>query len=626
MPQARADLERLVAIPSVASEDRLPVPAGREAAEVVAGLYRELGIDDLRLLDADDGSVVVVGHVDGPPARRGYCSTRTTTSSRRGTRSAWSSDPWTLTERDGRWYARGAADCKGNLVMHLTALRALRDVDGGWPVALTVVCEGSEEMSTGGLERLVAAQPDLFAADVIVVADTGNVEAGVPTVTTSLRGTGSVLVTVRTMAGPVHSGAFGGAAPDAMAALIRVLDTLRDDDGRDDGGAACPSDGEWTGAAYPVERFRSDAGVLDGVDVIGGGTVADALWARPVATVLAIEGPAVKDVTASVQAEARAVVNLRVPAGVDAADAQQRLVDQLTAAVPWNARITVEPKTLGRPFAARTDGPAYAALAVGDGAGVRPADGADRARAGRSRCAWRWPRRIRTAEILLIGVEEPACRIHAPNESVSPDELRRTAVAEALLMRALGAAVGGHDDPVVRRRVTILDVAAQAGVSIASVSAALNQRPGCLRRDPRPHPRRRRELGWVPSLRGRSLSGKRAYAVGLVIERPSTVIESDPFFAGFLAGVEVVLSRQGYALVLQLAANRPAAIERYRQLALDHRIDGAFLTDMARNDARVPMLQDLELPAVAVNPAPGLRAARRPAGPPPGSGTARWPG
>ena len=83
-----------------------------------------------------------------------------------------------------------------------------------------------------------------------------------------------------------------------------------------------------------------------------------------------------------------------------------------------------------------------------------------------------------------------------------------------------------------------------------------------------------------------------------------TVIESDPFFAGVLAGVEVVLSREGYALVLQLAANRPAAIERYRRLALDHRIDGAFLTDMARNDARVPMLQELELPAVAVNPAP----------------------
>jgi acetylornithine deacetylase/succinyl-diaminopimelate desuccinylase-like protein len=437
MAQARDDLERLVAIPSVASEERVPVPAGREAAELVERLYRELGVDDIRLLDADDGSVVVVGRTAGPAGAPRVLLYAHYDVQPAGDEDAWSSDPWTLTERDGRWYARGAADCKGNLVMHLTALRALRDVDGGWPVSLTVVCEGSEEMSTGGLERLVAAQPELFVADVIVVADTGNVEAGVPTVTTSLRGTGSVLVTVRTLAGPVHSGAFGGAAPDAMAALIRVLDTLRDDDGATTVGGV-PSDGEWTGAAYPVERFRSDAGVLDGVDVIGGGTVADALWARPVATVLAIEGPAIKDVTASVQAEARAVVNLRVPAGIDAADAQQRLVEQLTAAAPWNARITVEPKTLGRPFAARTDGPAYAALAVAmEQAYGRPM--VQTGQGGAIPLCVALSEAHPDAEILLIGVEEPACRIHAPDESVSPDELRRTAVAEALLLRALGA-------------------------------------------------------------------------------------------------------------------------------------------------------------------------------------------
>jgi acetylornithine deacetylase/succinyl-diaminopimelate desuccinylase-like protein len=441
MPRAWADLERLVAIPSVASEDRLPVPAGRAGAELVAALYREVGIEDIQLVDADDGSVVVVGHRDGPAGAPRVLLYAHYDVQPPGDTGTWSSDPWTLTERGGRWYGRGAADCKGNLVMHLTALRALRDVDGGWPLELTVVCEGSEEMSTGGLERLVAAQPELFAADVIVVADTGNVEAGVPTVTTSLRGTGSVLVTVRTMAGPVHSGAFGGAAPDAMAALIRALDTLRDDQGATTV-TGVPADGRWTGAAYPVERFRSDAGVLDGVDVIGRGDVADSLWARPVATVLAIEGPAVKDVTASVQGEARAVVNLRVPPGVDAAAAQQRLVDQLTAAVPWNARITVEPKTLGRPFAARTDGPAYAALATAmEQAYGRPM--VQQGQGGAIPLCVALAEAHPEAEILLIGVEEPACRIHAPDESVSPDELRRTAVAEALLMRALGAAGRG---------------------------------------------------------------------------------------------------------------------------------------------------------------------------------------
>src|SRR5262249_12863563 len=163
-----------------------------------------------------------------------------------------------------------------------TALRAL---PRPWPVGIRVVCEGAEEMSTGGLEALVRAKPSLFAADVMLIADSGNVELGLPTVTTSLRGTGSVRVTVRSLAGPVHSGMYGGAAPDALAALIAMLATLRDGEGATTI-TGLDATGRWPGAAYPVDRFRADAGVLDGVSVLGGSTVADALWARPVANVL----------------------------------------------------------------------------------------------------------------------------------------------------------------------------------------------------------------------------------------------------------------------------------------------------------------------------------------------------
>ena len=142
MAQARDDLERLVAIPSVASEDRLPVPAGREAADWSTASTATWASTTSELLDADDGSVVVLGRTEGPAGAPRVLLYAHYDVQPAGDAAAWSSDPWTLTERDGRWYARGAADCKGNLVMHLTALRALRDVDGGWPVSLTVVCEG----------------------------------------------------------------------------------------------------------------------------------------------------------------------------------------------------------------------------------------------------------------------------------------------------------------------------------------------------------------------------------------------------------------------------------------------------------------------------------------------------
>lgn len=275
------------------------------------------------------------------------------------------------------------------------------------------------------------------------MADSGNVELGVPTVTTSLRGTGSVLVTVRTLEGMVHSGAFGGPAPDALAALVHILATLRDVQGETtvDG---LDANGRWDGAPYPRERFRADAGVLEGVDVLGRDEVADLLWARPVANILAIDAPSVAGVTASIPGEVRAVVNLRVPSGVDAKEAQRLLIAHLEAAAPWGAHVEVEPRTLGQPFIAKTDGPAFAAL----GRAMEEAFGTPMVTMGQggaiplcSTLADAHP----SAEMLIIGVAEPACRIHSPGESVSPEEIRRTALAEALFLRALGSGAGRCD-------------------------------------------------------------------------------------------------------------------------------------------------------------------------------------
>ena len=259
----------------------------------------------------------------------------------------------------------------------------------------------------------------------MLIADAGNVELGTPTVTTSLRGTGSVLVTVRTMAGPVHSGMYGGAAPDALAALIAMLRPCATTPAtRPSTASTTPA--RWPGADYPADRFAADAQVLDGVGLLGSGSVADTVWARPAATVLAIDAPSVADVTAAIQHEARAVVNLRVPPGQDAAAAQRLLVAHLEAAAPWGAQVTVEPQDAGQPFAAGTQGPRLRRAGGGHAGGVRARPG--RGRPGRRDPAvQRAPAAHPDAEILLIGVEEPACHIHAADESVDPAELERTA-------------------------------------------------------------------------------------------------------------------------------------------------------------------------------------------------------
>jgi acetylornithine deacetylase/succinyl-diaminopimelate desuccinylase-like protein len=439
MPRARDDLARLVALRSVADASIEPTEECAAAAEAVAGLLVDAGLGDVRAVETADGSLAVIGHSPGPPGAPTVLLYAHYDVQPAGDPADWGSPPWELTERDGRWYARGAADCKGNLVMLLTALRALALP---WPVGIRVVCEGSEEMSTGGLEQLVRSDPSLFAADVMLIADAGNVELGTPTVTTSLRGTGSVLVTVDTLAGPVHSGMYGGAAPDALAALITMLGTLRDGDGETTI-RGLEATARWEGADYPVERFRADAGVLEGVSTLGTGSVADALWARPVVNVLAIDAPSVAGATAAIQHTARALVNLRVPPGHDAAAAQLLLVEHLHAVAPWGARVTVERRTLGEPFAARTDGPGFTALAeamtrafgrplttAGQGGAIPLCNALQAAYAD--------------AEILLIGVEEPASRIHAPDESVDPGELERTAIGVAMFLTSF-ARSGGPD-------------------------------------------------------------------------------------------------------------------------------------------------------------------------------------
>jgi acetylornithine deacetylase/succinyl-diaminopimelate desuccinylase-like protein len=429
MPRARDDLARLVAMRSVADPEVEPAEECSKAAAEVARLFDDAGVEGVRHIQTADGSVAVVGHSPAPlgaPTALLYSHYDVQPA---GDLDEWGSSPWALTERDGRWYGRGAADCKGNLVMLLSALRALPKP---WPVGIRVVCEGSEEMSTGGLEALVRSEPELFAADVMLIADAGNIERGTPTVTSSLRGTGSVLVTVETLAGPVHSGMFGGAAPDALAALVSVLATLRDADGGTTIGGL-DAGGRWTGADYPVERFRADAGVLDGVSVLGSGSVADALWARPSVNVLAIDCPSVSGATAAIQHTARALVNLRVPPGYDAANSQRLLVEHLESVAPWGARVRVERRTLGEPFAARTDGPGFVALATAMGEAFgRPMTTAGQG--GAIPLCNALQAAHPAAEVLLLGVEEPACRIHAPDESVDPLELERTSIGVATFL------------------------------------------------------------------------------------------------------------------------------------------------------------------------------------------------
>jgi acetylornithine deacetylase/succinyl-diaminopimelate desuccinylase-like protein len=432
MPRARTELAELVSYASVADWRQFPRAESEKAAAWVAGALREEGFQDVELLETPDGTQSVYGLLPGPEGAPTVLLYAHYDVQPPLDEAGWLSPPFELTERDGRWYGRGAADCKGGVLMHLTALRALR-AHGGVPVNVKVIVEGSEEQGTGGLERYAEAHPELLAADAIVIGDAGNFRVGLPTVTSTLRGMVLSEVRVATLEGNLHSGQFGGAAPDALAALIRILDSLRDASG-DTAVAGLDASGTWEGLAYPEEDFRKDAKVLDGVRLAGTGSVADRIWARPSVTVLGIDAPPVVGATPSVQASAGALVSVRIPPGMTADQASDALEEHLRAAAPWGARVEVVRRGSGQPFRADTGSPAYAAMAEA----MREAYGQESAIAGLggsiplcNTLATLYPR----AEILLIGLSEPEAQIHAVNESVSPQELERLALTEAVFLR-----------------------------------------------------------------------------------------------------------------------------------------------------------------------------------------------
>ncbi|GAA1917639.1 dipeptidase [Streptomyces durmitorensis] len=437
MPKAKAELTELVAFKSVADFDQFPRSESEAAANWVADALRAEGFQDVALLDTPDGTQSVYGLLPGPEGAPTVLLYAHYDVQPPLDETAWTSPPFELTEREGRWYGRGSADCKGGVLMHLLALRALK-ANGGVPVTVKVIAEGSEEQGTGGLERYAEEHPDLLTADTIVIGDAGNFRVGLPTVTATLRGMTLVRVRVDTLEGNLHSGQFGGAAPDALAALVRVLDSLRAEDGSTtvDG---LTGDEVWDGLQYEEDTFRKDAKVLDGVRLVGKGTVADRIWARPAVTVLGIDCPPVVGATPSVQAAARALISLRVPPGVDAAEATKLLQAHVEAHTPWGAQVTTEQIGQGQPFRADTTSPAYAAMAEAMGEAY-PGEEMQYAGQGGSiplcnTLAALYPR----AEILLIGLSEPEAQIHAVDESVSPQELERLSVAEALFLQKYAA-------------------------------------------------------------------------------------------------------------------------------------------------------------------------------------------
>ncbi len=438
MGRAKQDLAELVAFRSVAIDDGDHRDQCAQAASWVADAFSSIGFKDVAASPTSDGSAAVHGVAHGPERSPTVLLYSHYDVQPPLGEANWDVPVWELSERDGRWYGRGSADCKGNIAMHLLSLRALIDVAGELPCTVKFICEGSEEQGTGGLEAFVPQNADLLRADAICVVDSGNFSVGVPTLTTSLRGMASVDIRLEALGSVMHSGMFGGPAPDPLAGMIRMLGSLHDERG-DSTVDGLDAGGTWEGVQYGKEQFRRDATVLDGVELIGTGTVSDRLWARPAVTVLGIDVPSVAESAPAIQASCTARVSLRLPFGQPAEDALSKLSSHLRRRVPWGLRCEITPAGTGEAFQGSLGGPAFDAM----GEAMRGAYGREMTTAGQGGSIPLCDVLQSTfpgAEIMLYGVEEPRCLIHAPNESVDPSEIEHVALAQAMFLAAYGRA------------------------------------------------------------------------------------------------------------------------------------------------------------------------------------------
>lgn len=446
LPRLNRTLADLVAVPSVSAAAFDPAHVETSAA-LVARLLRDTGLPEVGVFRADRpdgtaGAPAVIGRrpaPDGAPTVLLYAHHDVQPP---GDPAAWSTAPFVATERDGRLFGRGAADDKAGVCAHVAAVHAHLDAHGpDSGVGITVFIEGEEEVGSPSFQAFLAEHGERLRADVLVVADSTNAAIGTPALTTTLRGMVQLVVEVATLDHSLHSGMFGGAAPDPLVVLVRLLASMHGDDGAvavagigdlpERSRLAVQAQADW-----PEARFRDEATVLAGVLLAGRGSVAERVWAGPSITVIGIDGPDVATASNTLQPVARARVSVRIPPGADPQRAFDAVRAHLLDQPVRGARVSVVAAEYGHGFAADTGSSGYAAarwaLATAWGS-----EAADIGVGGSIPFIADLDRMMPGSTVLVTGVEDPDSRAHGTDESVHLGEFAKACLAEALLLEAL---------------------------------------------------------------------------------------------------------------------------------------------------------------------------------------------
>jgi acetylornithine deacetylase/succinyl-diaminopimelate desuccinylase-like protein len=442
MPAAVADLGDLVRIPSVSWPAFDPAHVA-QSADAVAGLLRGTGVfDSVEVTQAQKH-----GFPEGELGHPAVLATRAARGGKptvllyahhdvqpQGDEAQWQTNPFEPTVKGDRLYGRGAADDKAGVMAHVAAVRALAETAADIEVGLAVFIEGEEEHGSHSFVNFLEENRDALAADLIIVADSDNWDVDTPNLTVALRGACAFNMTVSTLEHASHSGMWGGAAPDAMLAAIKLLSTLWDENGSVAVPGLTRHDAETP--AFEEAELAASAAFKPGVTAIGDGSVLSRLWFQPSITVTGIDAPSIANASNTLSPQVTVRISMRVAPGQSSDAARDALLAHLRSHAPFGANLDFHDFEGGDPFLVDTSGWAVEATkrAMADAWGKAPVEAGI---GGSIPFIADLVRVFPEAQILVTGVEDPDTRAHSPNESLHLGVFKRAILTEALLLARL---------------------------------------------------------------------------------------------------------------------------------------------------------------------------------------------
>ena len=409
-------LKLLVKIESVSSEKKHYKDV-EKSAERIKALFEELGLTS-KISKSNKGMPAVLAQTEQDPTKKTVLLYAHHDVQPVGDLSLWETDPFVPEIIEGRLYGRGSGDNKAGVVTHYEVVKALKDNP---PVNIKIFIEGEEEIGSPTMEQFIKENKEDLEADVIVIADSGNIKSGLPTVTTSLRGLVDGTIVVDQPMKAVHSGLGGGIVPDAFMVLSRIISSFHNEKGELQIEGLTPSEGEVF--EIPKDDIKKLLG-SDEINLFETDSYSKRLWLEPALSVLAIDAPGVDESINLLIPSTKAKVSLRLPPTENPEHAMKMLEEHIKKNTPWGANVKFIPESKGSGVVADPN-KEFTKKLITEFKEVWKTEPAYMGVGGSIPFANVFTDQFPEAELVLIGPGDDEGNAHAPNESVCIEDIEK---------------------------------------------------------------------------------------------------------------------------------------------------------------------------------------------------------